>query len=216
MTQAEAVSSTVCPVVPVTRAALPRRAGARALVEDFPNPHGWSKRPTKRRGRPARITDAVIFETLDVLAALAASFVPVSAGPEGTVFLAALPSGLEERLAALGAEMEDREPSLGALEGFASANQEGWGFRSPVLDGEEDAGEMPEIDAGDEPELDPAESGLADADALHLWLQEEEVLTHFWRYRETAPDLNLLRESLRPLARARRLRTLSAAADREA
>ncbi|MFG1393712.1 hypothetical protein [Xanthobacter agilis] len=147
----------------------PRRAVARVLTDDFPNPHGWQKRHTKTRGRPKRITAAVTAEALDLLEALAQCFAPLGACGDGDAFLCLLPPDLMERLAAIGADLAEAEPSIGAEEAYHPASQERWGARGRgVIDGEQDSGEEAESGADGEPELDPSETGIADADALAL------------------------------------------------
>lgn len=153
----------------------PRRAAARPLVDTFPDPERYPLRHTRRP--PKTITHLVGEEALALLSALSARFHPIALTPEGPVFLVDLPEHLLDRLAVLGVDREDCEPSLAWSNAWP--NQEFSRHAGAVIDGEVDAGEEPEEqdsdkepDAGDLPEFDPAEDGIADADALALFHQE--------------------------------------------
>ncbi|MEW6121631.1 MAG: hypothetical protein AB1698_03400 [Pseudomonadota bacterium] len=140
----------------------PRRASARSLINSFPDPHQHLRRRTRRPEKT--ITQMAAEEVFDLISALADHFQPVALVPGGTAFLATLPEHLIDRLAALGAVLDDREPDAG----------------------EEPEGEDSdrEQDAGEEPELDHADYGIADRDALDLFSDEREALDHFWDSRD--------------------------------
>jgi hypothetical protein len=159
----------------------PRRANARVLINSFPDPfHHLQRRP---RRQCKSVTQVAAEEVIDLLSALAAHFQPVALVPGGTAFLATLPVHLIDRLAAFGADLEDREPDAG---------------EEP-----EDDDSDRERDAGEEPELDHADYGIADRDALYLFCDEREALDRFWDTRErNRPALNAVAARLN--ARKRR------------
>ncbi|OYZ89794.1 MAG: hypothetical protein B7X99_18690 [Rhizobiales bacterium 17-65-6] len=139
----------------------PRRASARTPVETFPDSH---KRLRRRVRRTKTVTQRAAEDAFELISALSVHFQPVALVPGGTAFLVVLPQHMIDWLAALGAALDDREPDAGE-------------------EPEEDNSDR-ESDAGDEPEIDHADFGLADADALNLWMQERAGLEFFWNARE--------------------------------
>jgi hypothetical protein len=162
----------------------PRRANARVLINSFPDPfHHLQRRP---RRQCKSVTQVAAEEVIDLLSALAAHFQPVALVPGGTAFLATLPVHLIDRLAAFGADLEDREPDAG---------------EEP-----EDDDSDRERDAGEEPELDHADYGIADRDALYLFCDEREALDRFWDARErNRPTINAVAAQIK----ARKCRSAS-------
>lgn len=142
------------------------------------------RRRAHRVSRGAR-ADALAMAVLQRLAAHltfeapdAEGFVPVSGR---------LSPGAVAALAALGAEVEDMEPSLGSLGQGAPTDQTNWsagaGVRpGEVVDGEPDAGEEREEDPAD-PSVtglgDDSEHGIADQDAAVLFWEEVDAFKAF-------------------------------------